>query len=230
MPIYSSYSSDSDDIVTTKSSSTTVRPRPRRLFGRQQPIRAVLGGGKVADILLWENKTVSAALLIGMTVIWFLFEVVEYNFVTLMCHLSITTMLVTFIWFKGAEFFNWNRPKIPETVLSESTFREVASTFRAKFNQILSKLLDIACGKDPGLFILAVASLYILSVIGTCFTFLNLLYLGFFCLQTLPFLYDRYEDQVDYLADKEIRRLKKMFKRFNSSVLNKIPRQPVKEN
>lgn len=61
----------------------------------------------VADILLWENKTVSAALLIGMTVIWFLFEVVEYNFVTLMCHLSITTMLVTFIWFKGAEFFNW---------------------------------------------------------------------------------------------------------------------------
>lgn len=228
MPIYTS-SSDSDN-EPARPSRTTPRSRPPALFGRQRPIHKILGGGKVADVLLWKNKTVSASLLIGMTVIWFLFEVAEYNFVTLLCHISITSMLALFIWSRGAEFFNWKRPQIPEIVLRESTFREVASTFRVRFNQILSRLLDVACGKEPRLFILAIAILYILSVIGTYFSFLNLLYLGFICMQTLPFLYDRYDEHVDYIANREFHRMKKMLRRFNSQVLNKIPRGPVKGN
>ena len=52
---------------------------------------------------------------------------------------------------------------------------------------------------------------------------------GFVCLQTLPFLYNKYEDEVDKYAGKLIRRARKMFKSFDSNVLNKIPRGPVKE-
>ncbi|KAH9722869.1 reticulon-like protein B9 [Citrus sinensis] len=204
MPIYTS-SSESDN-EPSRPSRTTPRPRPPRLLGSQRPIHDILGGGKVADVLLWKNITVSASLLIGMTVIWFLFEVVEYNFVTLLCHISITSMLALFIWSKGAEFFNWKPPQIPEVILRESTFREVASTLRV------------------------IAILYIFSVIGTYFSFLNLLYLGFICILTVPFLYDRYDEHVDYIADREFRRMKKMFRRFNSQFLNKIPRGPVKEN
>ncbi|GAY51534.1 hypothetical protein CUMW_134910 [Citrus unshiu] len=148
MPIYTS-SSESDN-EPSRPSRTTPRPRPPRLLGSQRPIHDILGGGKVADVLLWKNITVSASLLIGMTVIWFLFEVI--------------------------------------------------------------------------------AILYIFSVIGTYFSFLNLLYLGFICILTVPFLYDRYDEHVDYIADREFRRMKKMFRRFNSQFLNKIPRGPVKEN
>ena len=61
----------------------------------------------VADVLLWRNKNVSAALLLGMTVIWFLFEVVEYNLVPLLCHISITMMLVLFIWSTAADILKW---------------------------------------------------------------------------------------------------------------------------
>lgn len=53
---------------------------------------------------------------------------------------------------------------------------------------------------------------------------------GFICILTVPFLYDRYDEHVDYIADREFRRMKKMFRRFNSQFLNKIPRGPVKEN
>ncbi|KAJ0105022.1 hypothetical protein Patl1_19175 [Pistacia atlantica] len=227
MPIYSSSSDSEND---TAALSRTGQ-RPVRLFGRQRPVHAVLGGGKVADVLLWRNKRVSASLLIGMTVIWFLFEVVEYNFVTLLCHIFITAMLVAFIWSRAAEFFKWKQPNIPKIVLSESAFRDVASTFRARYNYLVIKLLDIAYGKDPALFILTISVLYILSVVGTYFSFLNLLYLGLLCLETLPFLYERYEDDVDYiLADKGMRKMKKVFKRFNSRFLNKIPRGPVKEH
>ncbi|KAJ0105021.1 hypothetical protein Patl1_19174 [Pistacia atlantica] len=133
-----------------------------RLFGRQRSVRAILGGGKVADILLWKNKTAAASLLIGMTVIWFLFEVMEYRLV-------------------------------------------------------LMELIDLAYGKDlvieinPILIFLSIVCLYILSVIGNHFNFLNLLYFGLLCSETLPFLYDRYEDYVDSFADKGIHGLKKLF-------------------
>ncbi|KAJ4826523.1 hypothetical protein Tsubulata_023966 [Turnera subulata] len=214
------YPTDSEDEVTM--------PRAR-LFGRQRPVHAVLGGGQVADVLLWRNKRISAALFMGMSLLWFLFEVVEYNFVTLFCHISITTMLIVFIWRSGAEFFGWKLPVIPKSVLDRSTFQDAALTFHVRFNQALSKLIDIACGKDPALFFLAIICLYILSVIGNYFTFLNFMYLCFVCCQTLPFLYERYEDEVDYFVSRSIRQVKKMFKVVDSNVLNKIPRGPVKE-
>jgi len=55
-------------------------------------------------------------------------------------------------------------------------------------------------------------------------------YQGFVCLQTLPFLYNKYEDEVERYAGKLTREVKKMYRRFDSNVLNKIPRGvPVKE-
>ncbi|KAE8124890.1 hypothetical protein FH972_019735 [Carpinus fangiana] len=197
-------------------------------FGRGREVHELLGGGKVAEVLLWKKRNVSAALLIGMTIIWFLFEVVEYNFVTLFCHISITAMLLFFLWCTGAEIFGWNPPKIPESILLDSAFREVASTFHARFNQLLSKLLDIAYGKDPPLFLLAIFSLYVLSVVGTYVSFLNLLYFGLVCMQTLPYLYDRYKDEVDSLVGDVIRDMRTKYNKFDSMFLNKIPRGPVK--
>ncbi|KAF5756387.1 hypothetical protein HanXRQr2_Chr17g0814061 [Helianthus annuus] len=76
-----------------------------KLFGRERPIHEILGSGK--DILLWRNKAISGAHFIGMMGIWFLFEVAEYNLVTFFCHVTITTMLVVFIWSNGARAFNW---------------------------------------------------------------------------------------------------------------------------
>ncbi|KAJ6759815.1 RETICULON-LIKE PROTEIN B9 [Salix purpurea] len=216
MPIYSS-DSDNETMPQTK------------LFGRQRSIRSVLGGGQVADVLLWENKKVSAALSVGMTVLWLLFEVAEYNFVTLFCHISIAAMLIIFIWFTTADFFNWNPPQIPGSILDKSTFNELAFTFHERSNQALSKFIDIARGKEPALFFMAIFFLLMLSVIGNYFTFLNFLYICFVCLQTLPFLHNKFEDEVEMYAGKLIRQVKKMFRRFDSSVLNKIPRGPVKE-
>ncbi|KAL0535565.1 hypothetical protein IC582_029901 [Cucumis melo] len=214
----SSYSDSDDDSV----------PRSK-LFGRRRPIHDIFGGGRVADILLWKDKKMSAGLLLGMTVLWFLFEVVEYNFVTLICHISITSMLIFFIWCTGAEFFKWNPPRFPEAILKESTFKDVASTLHRRINQFLIKIFDIAYGKDLPLFFLAIVSLYLLSVIGSYISFLNLLYFGFVALETLPFLYEKYEEEVDQFAGKAISQTKKSYRNFDAKFLNKIPRGPVKD-
>ncbi|KAJ4974642.1 hypothetical protein NE237_007816 [Protea cynaroides] len=212
---------DSDDEMA--SSSTT------KLFGRQRPLHAVLGGGAVADVFLWRKRNLSAAVLIGSTVIWFLFEIVEYHFLTLLCHIFLTAMLILFIWSNGAPLFNREPPTIPAIILSESAFQEVARGFHKKLNRFLLILFDIACGKELGLFILAIASLWILSAITSSINTLNLLYFGFLSMITLPALYERYEQEVDYLASKSNQDIKRLYKRFDSEVLNKIPRGPVKE-
>ncbi|KAG8382853.1 hypothetical protein BUALT_Bualt05G0122400 [Buddleja alternifolia] len=210
MPIYS----DSDDHPAG----------PSRLFGREKPLHAILGGGKVADVLLWRNKNLSAAILIGLTVIWFLFEVVEYNFVTLLCHISILMMLILFVWSTGAGLIDRSPPDPRAITIPESTFKWLY----AKLNRTLLKIYDVSSGKDMKTFFMAVVFLWVLSGIGNYFSSLNLLYTGFLCLITLPALYERYQYEVDYLASKGNKDMKKWYKKIDTEILNKIPRGPVK--
>ncbi|TMX04200.1 hypothetical protein EJD97_010838 [Solanum chilense] len=213
------YSSDSDNDFEPTS----------KLLGRQRPIHSVLGGGKVADILLWRDKKLSAAILIAVAVMWFLFEVVDYTFVTLLCHVSITTMLIVFIWSAGADMFGWTPPNIPKDILVDTSFVDVASIIHNKFNNFLSICHFVACGNDAKSFFLAIISLYILSVIGNYINTLNLLFFGLLCVETLPFFYERYEEEVDYVAYRIKRQMRKTYRKFNAEFLGKIPRGPAKE-
>ncbi|MED6209516.1 hypothetical protein PIB30_055416 [Stylosanthes scabra] len=210
--------SDSDNEITTTKA---------KLF--EHDIHQALGGKEVADILLWRNKKVSAAILIGMTVIWFLFEVVDYNLVPLLCHISITVMLVLFIWSTAAQIFNWNAPKIPDIILQDDLVEDLASIFHRGFKQLLPMLHYISSGIDLPRFLLIIFSLYILSVIGTYLSFVNLLYIGFLCMLTLPIGYERYEEEINNLVGNFIMDLRKKYKKFEKRYLSKIPRRSVKE-
>ncbi|KAI3433204.1 Reticulon-like protein [Psidium guajava] len=213
MPIYSS---DSDD-----------HPAPsRKPLGHRRPLHDILGGGKVADILLWKNKNLSLAILIGATAVWFLFEVVEYQFVTLLCHLILAFMTIIFIWSHLADLIQRDPPDVYKFQLSEIACR---SLFR-KIDRLFSTVYDISSGDDWKMFFRAIAFLWMLSVLGNYVSSLNLLYFGFVCMETVPALYERFEDEVDYLADKSSKDVKKLYKKFDSKVLNKIPRGPAKEN
>ncbi|KAK4358359.1 hypothetical protein RND71_023969 [Anisodus tanguticus] len=216
MPIYSS---DSDDRRPSSSAPT------RRFLAHDRPMHTILGGGKAADLLLWRDKSLTAAILIGFTVIWSLFEVMEYNFVTLLCHISMSMMLILFIWSVGAGLVDWNPPDFRAIMISDSTFRWLCG----KLNYMLVKFYEISSGKDFRTFFLAITFLWILSIIGNYFSSLNLLYLGFVCLATLPALYERYEHEVDYLVSQGNQDMKKLYNKFDTEILNKIPRGPVKQ-
>ncbi|THU55793.1 hypothetical protein C4D60_Mb11t10330 [Musa balbisiana] len=163
--------------------------QPKSTTRRRRPVHDLLGGEKVADILLWRNKYLSAGVLAGATVIWFLFEVAEYHFLTLLCHISITTMLVVFIWSNVAALIDRYPPRIPK----------------------------------------AIASLWVVSVVGSCCSSLSLLYLGLLCIHTLPALYERYEDEVNHLAVRGSHDLHTFYRKLDSTVLNRIPRGPIKK-
>ncbi|KAJ9554285.1 hypothetical protein OSB04_018330 [Centaurea solstitialis] len=188
-------------------------------------LHSTIGKGQVTDLLLWRNTRLSASLLLGFTAIWFLFEVYEYSFISLFSHIAILAMLIIYGTYTTAKFTQWDLPDFEELTIQESTFKWLYK----KTNDLLLNFYHTSSGEDLTRFFLTMASLWMISVIGSYFNSLNLIYLCFICIGTLPALYERYEHEVNHLANKGIRDMKNMLKQFDSNVLNKIPRGQVKE-
>ncbi|XP_054822969.1 reticulon-like protein B14 [Prosopis cineraria] len=206
------------------SSSYESSKQPKK-FGYRRSLHAALGGGKFADIMLWEDKKMTGAIVGAFTFIWFLFEGLEYPFVSLLCHLLVAAMLLLFLWYNAAGFITWGPPSVHDLQISESTVR----LFCARINWFLRKFYGISIGKDLSLFFATIAGLWIMSAIGNYFTTLNLIYFMFMCMVCLPVMYERYEYEVDYLASKGNQDLRRLMTALDSKVFNKIPRGPVKE-
>ncbi|XP_076928007.1 reticulon-like protein B9 [Bidens hawaiensis] len=198
-----------------------------KLFGRERPIHQVLGGGKVADVLLWRNKVLSGAHFLGVIVIWFLFEVAEYNLITIFCHLTITAMLVAYIWSNGARAFNWSPPNIPVIQLEEAMlYNELCE----KLNIFLSILINIASGSNIIHFCLTIFAMKLLAMVGNCVSTSNLLFIGSVCMGTLPCLYEKNEAQVDSLVDMMNQEVLGIYEMLKKNVISKIPKRPLKSD
>nr|KJB24287.1 hypothetical protein B456_004G137000 [Gossypium raimondii] len=141
----SSSSSDSDD---DKPSESSMKAKVFRLFGRERPVHDVFGGGKQADIFLWRNKKISAGALGVATVIWVLFELLEYHLLTLVCHLLILALALLFLWSNAATFIHKSPPRIPEVQIPKDPVLEFAQALRFEINRGFAVLRDIASGRD----------------------------------------------------------------------------------
>jgi len=228
----SSSSSDSDHDEKQKTSSSSpksVKHKIYRLFGRDKPVHKVFGGGKPADVFLWRNKKISAAVLGGATALWVFFELLEYHLLTLVCHIGIVALAVLFLWSSATKFIHKSPPHIPEVHVPEEQFLQIAAALRIEINHALAVLRNIACGRDLKKFLAVIAGLWVLSIVGNWCNFLTLFYIIFVLLHTVPVLYEKYEDQVDAFGEKAIIEFKKQYAVFDAKVLSKIPRGILKD-
>ncbi|CAN1264309.1 Reticulon-like protein B3 [Linum perenne] len=242
----SSSSSDSDDDKPSKLEA--VKSKIYRIFGRDKPVHKVFGGGELvwkciveinvtditfcytaADVLLWRNKKISGAVVGVATAIWVLFELLEYHLITLVCHFSILSLAILFLWSNASTFINKSPPKIPEVVIPEKCILEIASVLRVQFNHGVTVIRELASGRDIKKFLIVIAGLWFISIIGSCCSFLTLFYLVFVLLLTLPVLYEKYDDKVDALAEKAMIELKKQYAVFDAKVMSQIPKGPLKK-
>ncbi|KAJ8752813.1 hypothetical protein K2173_008548 [Erythroxylum novogranatense] len=225
---HDSSSSDSDE-EKLPNVVESVKSKVYRLFGREKPVHEVLGGGKPANVFLWRNKKISASVLGGATLVWILFELLEYHLITLVCHIAILSLAVLFLWSNASTFINKSPPQIPEVVLPEKCVLEFASALRIEINRGLAVLREIASGRDLKKFLSIIAGLWVLSIVGNWCNFLTLFYILFVLLHTLPVIYEKYDDKIDSFAEKAMIEIKKQYAVFDKKVLSKIPKGPLKE-
>jgi reticulon-1 len=59
-----------------------------------------------ADILLWRNKKCTGIALGAGTALWVFFELMQYNLITLVCHLLILSLAALFLWSNASVFIH----------------------------------------------------------------------------------------------------------------------------
>lgn len=59
-----------------------------------------------ADVLLWRNKKISASVLTSATIIWVVFEWLNYNLLTIVGFILVLGMLAQFVWSNASGMLN----------------------------------------------------------------------------------------------------------------------------
>ncbi|KAK5782756.1 hypothetical protein PVK06_037261 [Gossypium arboreum] len=78
---------------------------------------------------------------------------------------------------------------------------------------------DIASGRDLKKFLSLIASLWVLSIVGSWCNFWTLFYIVFILLHTVLVLYEKYEGKVDPFAEKAMHEIKKQYAVFDTKFL-----------
>ncbi|KAL3633808.1 Reticulon-like protein B8 [Castilleja foliolosa] len=201
----------------------SVTSQFNRLFGREKPVHHLLGGGKSADVLLWRNKKISASVLTGATIVWVLFEWLNYNFISLLSFALAFGLFVQFFWKNASAMINRSPSKVPRLVLPNEFFVNIGKAVGYEVNRGLLFLQDAACEGNLKQFLVVIASLLAAAIIGSWCNFLTVIYIGFVAAHTLPILYERYEDEVDAFVYKLINQFQHNYRKLDARVLSRIP-------
>ncbi|KAL8138017.1 hypothetical protein V2J09_004018 [Rumex salicifolius] len=164
--------------------------------------------------MLWRNKKISSSVLGGATVVWILFEWLNYHLLTISCLLVFLGMLVQFGWSNASGFLSRSQSQVPRIQLPEQLFVNLAVTLGAQINKALDFLQDIACSGNLKQFLAVVVGLWVAAVIGSWCNFLTVIYIGFVGAHTLPVLYEKYEDEVDSFVDNLLNQLQHHYRKI----------------
>ncbi|XP_031498723.1 reticulon-like protein B4 isoform X1 [Nymphaea colorata] len=212
------------------SSSDSDGEGPSSVSGRKEmPVHALLGGGKPADILLWRNTYTTASILAGVTVIWFLFELLGYQLLVLVCNSLMLSLASLFVWSNMSSFIRKSPPRYPVIHFEEDLFVRGGVYLTLLMNQSITYFQEVALGRNLKKFVMVAVGLWFLAVIGSWCSFLTLFYIAFIMLHTVLVLYERYADHVDCFADTALLEIKKQFNALGEKFPKKIlPRVPLK--
>ncbi|KAF5467506.1 hypothetical protein F2P56_017326 [Juglans regia] len=200
-----------------------------RLFGRQASVHQCMGGGQAADILLWKRWNVSLGIIAVATVAWLLFERSGLSFLSICSDVLLILIVLLFLHANYAVFRDRQLQTLPELVLSEEMVNNAAASFRVKINNVLLMAHDITLGKDFRLFSKVVVCVWLLSVVGSFFSFFTIAYIGTIIFITVPALYSKYEEHVDRYCGMIHRQFSKHYKIVDESVISRLPRSLTKD-
>ncbi|KAI9080114.1 hypothetical protein K1719_032652 [Acacia pycnantha] len=193
-----------------------------RLFNRQRALHEILGGGLVADVILWRRKNLTVGILLVALAAWIVFERSGYTLLSLVSNVFLLLMVILYLWAKSAAILNRPAPPLPELHLSEEMVNEVATFIRTNANYVLSVSQDIALGKNSRLFLKVAACLWFISVVGGLTDFLTLTYASLFIILTVPALYERYENFIDRHILMGYRKSIQLYVKINEEYISKV--------
>ncbi|XWS54746.1 hypothetical protein CRYUN_Cryun10bG0115500 [Craigia yunnanensis] len=192
-------------------------PNPPRISVHQ-----ALGGGPVADVLLWRKWCGGVVMLASATMLWYLFERAGYNFLSFLANVLLLLVVILFFWAKSASLLNRPLPPIPNLEISEKTVGKVADELQVWINFALSLAHDIAIGRNLKLFLKVAVCLWLVSFIGSLFNFFTLAYFGVILSLSVPVIYDKYQHHINEKLSVTHRIIQTQYRKIDETVLRKL--------
>ncbi|XP_041013353.1 reticulon-like protein B11 [Juglans microcarpa x Juglans regia] len=186
-------------------------------------VHQALGGGSVADVLLWKKWYGGIVTLISATTFWCLFEVAGYNLLSFVANVLLLLVVILFFWGKSASLLNRPLPPLPDMEISEEYVVKASDAILVWINRALSIAHDIAIRRNLKLFLKVAISLWIISVIGSLVNFLTLIYIGVILSLSVPYVYDKYQDKIDAKLFIMHEISQKQYRKIDDNLLKKIP-------
>ncbi|KAA8518989.1 hypothetical protein F0562_016237 [Nyssa sinensis] len=193
-----------------------------RLFNRQRTVHQILGGGLVADVMLWRQKNLTVGILVVTLAAWVVFERSGYTLLSFVSSVLLLLFAIFFLWAKSAAILNRPAPPLPQFYLSEDLMNKVAALIRDHLNALLSVSQDIALGKDSRMFLKVAAYLWLIYIIGGLTDFLTLGYTSLVIVLTIPALYEKFEEHIDRYVLIGCRKLQKLYVRFDVECVGRV--------
>ncbi|KAF5751176.1 reticulon-like protein B11 [Tripterygium wilfordii] len=196
---------------------------------RRISVYQALGGGSVADVLLWKRWGRALLTLGSATTLWFLFERAGYNLLSFVANVLLLLVVILFVWGKSATLLNRPLPPIPNLEISEDTVAKASAVTRVYINYGLSIAHDIAIERNLKIFLQVAICLWLGSYIGSLCNFLTLVYIGVLISFSLPVLYDKYQDWIDEKLCIVQRYIQAQYRKIDDTILKKLPLPSNKE-
>ncbi|KAL1539516.1 reticulon-like protein B12 [Salvia divinorum] len=192
------------------------------IFKKQRTVHQILGGGFVADVMLWRRRDLTLGILIVTLAAWIMFEISGYTLLSFTSNVFLLLFTILFLWAKSAAILNRAPPPLPHLHLSQESVNEASTLIHSLINTSLSMSEDIALGRDLKAFVRLVLVLVTISVIGSLASFLILTYISLVLVLTVPPVYERYELQIDDYAVMACTKMQHLYLRLHiSSIIHK---------
>lgn len=165
-------------------------------------MNAALGGGAVANVMLWKDGKRSAAVFFGiLSVLYFFYNSGATLVSALTYNLCVVLIAIFTLNFLPDPLFSISLPKIPPSMfeITEDSANAVAHRIRSFWNCGGSLLHRIVVQRDFSLFFKVMVVLRVLKFFGR-FSFQSLLYMVVFAGFTAPYMYEQNEDEFDKLC------------------------------
>ncbi|TYI94987.1 hypothetical protein E1A91_D02G245800v1 [Gossypium mustelinum] len=198
-------------------------------------VHQALGGGTVADVLLWREWCSGVVMLTSSTMVWYLFERAGYNFLSFMANVLSLLVAILFFWAKSASLLNRSLPPLPNLEISENTVVIITDVLHQWINHTLSIAHNISIARDLKFF-LKVQSLlpfysymFLLNlrrhagVLQVAVSLWLVSYIGVILSLSVPVVYDKYQHFIDEKLCVTRRFIQTQYRKIDEVVLRKLP-------
>ncbi|CAO2818186.1 unnamed protein product [Amaranthus hypochondriacus] len=168
-----------------------------KLVNRTTTVHELLGGGFVADVVLWRQRNITIGMLMMVLIVWLVFEESGYTLLSLISSVLLLLITILFVWSKAASLLNRPAPPLPEINLTQEQVAEMGELVRKNVNALVLVCRDVALGKDSRLYLRVAAWLLLISIVGGLTDIVSLCYISFVLVLTVPAVYERYNEIID---------------------------------